>query len=302
MKLNAGKRILMFFHWLFSLLICAAFAAYIIKPDWAMGIYDRVTGNLASTQVMIIGIAILAIYVILTVVQACIIFHRARREDRGFITVDSSDSGRVRIAVSAIEQMVRQSVTSIDGITDMRIGIENKDDAIGININATLQNGAHVPTITMNMQRAIRQFVEMNCGVAVRSVSISINAVASAGEGGRWRGRRKDGVKPADMPMPAYAPVSEAAKEPIVPASEPQNEPEPEPVYVPTTEPEPEPEIEPMDEGTPAEPIPEAEAEAEEDFIPDPQPIVLHFDHLPRQTDEAPTEEPDETEIAGEEQ
>ena len=29
MKLNAGKRILMFFHWLMSLLICAAFAAYL---------------------------------------------------------------------------------------------------------------------------------------------------------------------------------------------------------------------------------------------------------------------------------
>ena len=36
MKLNAGKRILMFFHWLFSLLICVAFAAYIVKPDWTL--------------------------------------------------------------------------------------------------------------------------------------------------------------------------------------------------------------------------------------------------------------------------
>ena len=114
------------------------------------------TGGLTQTQVMIIGIAVLALFTILTVVQACLIFHRGKRADRGFITVDSSDTGRVRIAVPAIEQMVRQSVTSIDGINDMKIDIESMDDAIGINIAATLQNGCHVPTVTMNMQQAIR--------------------------------------------------------------------------------------------------------------------------------------------------
>ena len=110
----------------------------------------------------------------------------------------------------------------------------------------------------------------------------------------------QESAAPEPEDMPGTNPNALIQGEPVEPAS--AEEPAPEPVYGPTTEPEPEPEIEPMDEGTPAEPIPEAEAEAEEDFIPDPQPIVLHFDHLPRQTDEAPTEEPDETEIAGEEQ
>ena len=231
MKLNAGKRILMFFHWLMSLLICAAFAAYLIKPEFVKDLFGKVTGGLNSTQIMIIGIALLAIYVLLAVVQACIIFHRRKRADRGFITVDSSDTGRVRIAISAIEQMVRQSVYNIDGISDMKIGIENADDAININIIATIVNGSHVPTITMNMQRAIRQFVEMNCGVAVRSVSISINNGASAGEGQKHRrGRKAEQAAPA--PMPAYeppvqtaAPAYEPAAEPVAPAYEPPVQP-----------------------------------------------------------------------------
>ena len=283
MKLNAGKRILMFFHWLFSLLICAAFAAYIIKPDWTMNLYDRVAGSLAPTQVMIIGIAILAIYVILAVVQACIIFHRAKRADRGFITVDSSDSGRVRIAVSAIEAMVRQSVISIDGINDMRIAIENRDDAIGINIAAVLQNGCHVPTITMNMQRAIRQFVEMNCGVAVRSVSISINAVASPGEGGRRWGRRRDDARLPDV-TPAPAPVNPIPDIPEAPV---------------TAEHAPEPEPEPAEEapatGTAVE-------ESEPAFIPDPEPIRLHFDHLPQEPEEVNDGDAEAPEIPDEEE
>lgn len=276
MKLNAGKRILMFFHWLLSLLICAAFAAWIIAPEWATGLYNRVFGRLSATQVMIVGIAILAIYVLLTVVQACIIFHRGKRYDRGFITVDSSDTGRVRIAVSAIEQMVRQSVISIDGLSDMKIGIDSRDDAIGINIAASLQNGCHVPTVTVNMQRAIRQFVEMNCGVAVRSVSISINAVTAAPDAGRRWGRRKDDVKGAEPPAayapvtPAYPPVAEPVAEPAESAAE--------AVAAPAEEPA-------------AEPAVSAEPEDEPAFIPDPEPIRLHFDHLPETPDNDAAEE-----------
>ena len=220
MKLNAGKRVLMFFHWLLSLLLCAAFAAYIIRPEFVRGLYQRVTAGLTSTQVMVIGIAILAIYTVLAVVQASMIFHRGRRADRGFITVDSSDAGKVRIAVSAIEQMVRQSVHSIDGIADMKIAIENLDDAIGINIASTIIGGSHVPTITMNMQRAIRQFVEMNCGVAVRSVSININSVAGTADGQKKRrGKRGDFTPVAQPPV-----QPQSAPEPAPVAAEPMSE------------------------------------------------------------------------------
>ncbi|MBQ6375253.1 MAG: alkaline shock response membrane anchor protein AmaP [Clostridia bacterium] len=230
MKLTAGKRVLMFFHWLLSLLTCAAFAFYIIKPELIKGLFDSTLGRLGSTKAAVIGIAALAIYTLLSALLGYVIFHRGKREERDFITVDASDTGRVRIAVSAIEQMVRQSVNSIDGISDMKISIENADDAIIINIVATIVNGSHVPTITMNMQRAIRQFVEMNCGVAVRSVSISINSVANAEEPQKRLLRRRDrasqkrhvdaqpvGVQAAtvapeeDIPAAPYAPDTDEA-------------------------------------------------------------------------------------------
>ena len=232
MKLNIGKRILMFFHWLLSLLGCAALAAYLIRPELVREWYGKAVSRLGlgDNQIMIIGIALLAVYTVLTVAQACIIFHRNRRADRGFITVDASDTGRVRIAISAIEQMVRQSVHSIDGIADMKIGIENADDAIVINIIASIVNGSHVPTITMNMQRAIRQFVEMNCGVAVRSVFISINNVTTSGDSPKRR-RGKHGEAAAVPAAPAVEPASHDYAE--IPKEEPpraETEPEVRPI------------------------------------------------------------------------
>lgn len=243
----------MFFHWLLSLLGVAALAVYVIWPEFIMKYYNQLLSVLGEQKLRIIGIALLAVYAILAVAQAILIFKRYRRADRGFITVDSSDSGKVRIAIGAIEHMVRQSVTNIDGITEMKIGIENQDDAIGIGVNASIVNGSHVPTITMNMQRAIRQFVETNCGVAVRSVSITINNVVNQLDipKRRRRGKAVEPVSPAAAvaavtddddvvmdsdefkptvvtPVPAYQPPVAEEPEPV---DEPAVEAEPEPVY-----------------------------------------------------------------------
>ena len=281
MKLTAGKRVLMFFHWLLSALICAAFVAYLVKPEFVMDLYNRVTGKLTPSEVMIIGIALLAIYVILAVAQLFLIFRRGRRGDRGFITVDSSETGRVRIAVSAIEQMVRQSVTEIEGIHEMKVNIASDDDAIKIDIAAIIVGGSHVPTITVNMQRSIRQFVEMNCGVAVRSVSISINSVTALQEGkGRW-GRGKHENKPvmpapevvnASRPVESYAPPETSAAPMETPPTVSLEKPvEAAPVYVPEA---------PVEPKTPE--VPEG-----------PAPIRLTLDYAPAYESEEASEAPE---------
>ena len=279
----------MFFHWLLSALVCAAFAAYLIKPDFVMGLYNRVTGRLTPSEVTVIGIALLAIYVILAVAQLFLIFRRGRRGDRGFITVDSSDNGRVRIAVSAIEQMVRQSVTEIEGIHEMKVNIASDDDAIKIDIAAIIVGGSHVPTITMNMQRSIRQFVEMNCGVAVRSVSISFNSVTAIQESkGRW-GRGKHDIKNAPV---TPAPEAVNASRPVEShtASEVNYAPVEQPAPVALEKP-----VEPAPVYTP-EPIEVSERveTPEESGTPEgPAPIRLTLDYEPAYGEEEASEGPE---------
>ena len=79
MKLNAGKRVLMFFHWLLSLLICAGLVAYLVFPEYVMPIYEKLVSSIGLLNMKIIGAAILAIYLILAIVQICMILRRRRR-------------------------------------------------------------------------------------------------------------------------------------------------------------------------------------------------------------------------------
>ena len=197
---NAGKRILMLIHWLLSLLICAALAVCVIAPGFVASICNGLRAAIGPVWMWVVGIVLLLIYAALAALQLMLILGRRRHDERGFITVDSGDDSRVRIAVSALEQMVRQSVRNIDGITDMKIDIESQDDAIDIGINASIASGSHVPTLTSNIQRSVRQYVEINCGVSVHMVSVSIDAVTGQPEGSHRR--RLGWTKQAAAPQP----------------------------------------------------------------------------------------------------
>ena len=225
MKLTVGKRVVMIAHSVLSILLCIALALRLILPGFVEGLLSRLEASMGTVGYRVMCVALLVITAALAVAQLLFAIGRSKeRAERGFINVESGDTGRVRIAVSAIEQMVRQSVRGIDGINDMKINIEGQDDAISIAVNAVVISGSHVPTLTRNMQRSIRQFVEVNCGVAVSTVSISIDAVTAQSEGIRQRIRGFKAGK--GFGAKKDAPVQAACEEPIVEA-EPVATPEP---------------------------------------------------------------------------
>lgn len=211
MKFNFGKRLVLFLHLLLSLLICALLVAVCISPQIVAEIASLINSLVGASVAEIVGIVALVIYALLAAMALMTIFGgRGKRSERGFITVDSSESGRTRIAVGAVDQMIRQAVRSVEGITEMKASIINNQDAIAISCNVGITSGVHVPTVTMNIQRAIRSYIEFNCGVAVSEVSVSVHSMEDAESG---RGRKKGKIVPPApaAAVPVYAPVQESA-------------------------------------------------------------------------------------------
>lgn len=211
MKLNFGKKLVLFLHWLLSLIVCALAAALCFVPEitrsWLQA-FDQLIGGWGD----IAGIAALALYVLLAVLSVAFIFsNKKKRVDRNFITVDNNEAGRTRIAIAAVDQMVRQAVRGVEGIVDLKCSITNLEDAININAAVSIVGGAHIPTVTMNIQRAVRSYIELNCGVAVREVCVSVNALENAEEGSRKRGRGHASAAPAPAAIQEYEPVAAPA-------------------------------------------------------------------------------------------
>lgn len=214
MKLNFGKRLVLFLHWLLSLIVFALVVLWCVAPQIATDIPEIINRVIGAGMAEIAGIAAAVVYVLLAVLSVAFIFTRDKKKgDRGFITVDSSEAGRTRIAIGAVEQMIRQAVRCVDGIADMKANIINNEDSISINTSVAIVSGAHVPTVTMNIQRAIRNYIELNCGVGVREVSVSVHSLENAEEGGK-HGRRKGSA--GNVPVsPVYQPVEEPKQESV---------------------------------------------------------------------------------------
>ena len=215
MKLNFGKRLLLFIHWLLSLIACVLLVLKCMLPNFADDIAEFVNAAVGAGIAEILSYALLGVYVLISIFTLVLIFSRdKKRSDRGLITVDASESGKTRVSVAAVEQMIRQAVRGVDGIAEMKCGIVNQDDAISINANVTLVTGAHVPSVTMNMQRAIRGYIELNCGVAVREICVNVNSVESSADGKR----SKKNQAPAAAPAPEMPAESAPAAEPVIEA------------------------------------------------------------------------------------
>lgn len=222
MKLNFGKKLLLFAHWLFSLAACALAVILCVWPERAAGFFSSMHALMGKTESDVLGIALLVVYLLLSAGVVLLIFSDARnRGERGFITVDSSDAGRTRIAIGAVAQMIRQATRGVEGIAEMKTRIESGQDAINISADVTIQAGAHVPTVTMNIQRAIRSYIELNCGVAVREVCVNVHALEAGAESGR-RGRRGNSESPAPAWQPPAAEAPQSA--PVMEAAEPEAE------------------------------------------------------------------------------
>lgn len=282
MKLNIGKRLVLLLHWVLSLIAAAMAVMYCVWPETIHGLLDQLNALIGLRKTQIIGIAALAVYVILAVLSALILFSGSgKKRQRGMITVDSSEAGKTRIAVGAVEQMIRQAVRGVDGITEMKSGIINHEDSISINTHVSVANGAHVPTVTMNIQRAIRSYIELNCGVAVREVGVNVHSVEGPSEAGRRMGRKiaAEPVHASPKQEPAYEPPKQETVY-TAPKQEPVYElPKREPVYA-------APEIRPQAYETPAAPVEEVpapeepvmntETQEETDYFD--EPISLTFD------------------------
>lgn len=178
MKLSFWDRVLIVLFAILGIAFTACLGLRVYGYD-IMG--DFVTRlNVATPYGDYIALAIALLIALTGVLVIVFMFRRdGRGRDRAFVVIDSSDKGRVRIAMSAIEQMVRQAVGPTEGSGDLKINVHNEEDAISISVDMSVAAGVHVPTVTLNMQRDIREYVEMNCGIAVRGVSVTIHSVTA---------------------------------------------------------------------------------------------------------------------------
>lgn len=125
-------------------------------------------------RLIVIGLCVI---VVLLGVFTVVVITPSRKKKNATITLVSEDGGAVRVALPAIREMAAQAMKGVDGLKGSDIEIGATQDSVTVKVVMDVLGSVHVPTLTANLQHAIRRRIQKNCGVEVSDVTIVVNSV-----------------------------------------------------------------------------------------------------------------------------
>ena len=150
---------------------------------------------------------------------------RLRYKKNEFI-VQQTENGEIRIAVRAIENLVRKCTDMHDEIEVSALRISSHRDGVSVDLKASTPNNISIPLAVESLQKQIKQYIVVSTGVSVRDVRVAIvntkadMKVASPYEVGKADAEEKPEKKAAHERVfePEREPQPEPAQEPEAPA------------------------------------------------------------------------------------
>lgn len=279
MKMKFINRLLLALYALVWLLALVCVALGFLAPGVFQPVLDLIKQALSA--IPFLPYILLGVMAVWSIGMFLLAFKREKRGDKGNVALQNTENGAVNVTVGALETLVKEAIGHSDEVLELKSQVVNHEDSITVLVRMVLSSTAHIPNVTMLMQRNIKRFIEEFSGIAVREVIITVTEVRSPEPAAKKRGL-KNGKAPESIMAPA-APLPARQEEPETPAALPVNEPVAQaPVQEPVVE-------------TPV-PEPVVEVPAQEPVIeqPAPEPAVEEPAEEPEQTltVELPDEEP----------
>ena len=212
MKTGFLDRVLIY---LFSL-IAACLAVLVALRAFGLDLVETFFEGLSAAAPGILWKLIvsgLAAMVVLLAVYAMVVVTPSRKKKSAFVTLNADENGQVRVALPAIRELAMQALRGVAGSEDAEIRVYEDADAISVAVNMNVTSDVHVPTVTMNLQRAIKEHIQKSCGVSVRNVTVVVDSVLPAPAGAPFAPAAYPEPERETSPQPAPIEAAESAPE-----------------------------------------------------------------------------------------
>ena len=207
------------------------------------------TGYWTVRRIVVIGMGALE------VIGSLLLFSipgRIRYKRKDFI-IQQTDNGEIRIAVKAIENLVRKCTDTHEEINVSDMRVTNFRDGVGVNLKVSLPNNISIPLAVESLQKQIRQYLTVSSGITVKDVCVSVeNTSESMTSRSPYEVRNEaqekaekkpvherlfeDETEPAPLPAPQPAQEEAPAEAPAEEAQAPAEDAEPRPEEQPAQE------------------------------------------------------------------
>ena len=99
---------------------------------------------------------------------------RIRYKRKDFV-IQQNDSGEIRIAVKAIENLVRKCTDTHEEFNMTSLRVKNYKDGVVVDLKGTVPDNISIPLATESMQKQIRQYLTVSSGVNVKTVNVDLS-------------------------------------------------------------------------------------------------------------------------------
>ena len=220
MKKSFWDKVLMFLYVLITLAFGICMALQSFGVDLLGGMFAGIERGAGRFLTVLVGLGLGAIVVLLSAYMVMALFCKGKkRVPASFVSVNSDDGAQVHMSLAALSQMARQAIGRVPEAKELKVSVTSEDNEVSVKVELILKASAHVPTVTKNMQKSIRNSLETNCGVTVRDVEIVVSALSGSDIKPAWKkprwmagsgaGRKETGRVEAVAAQEAAAPVPE---------------------------------------------------------------------------------------------
>ena len=140
--------------------------------------YALMTNGLLINSVILIAVALVMLLIALRIIYAAC----ARKAPAAPTTVllKTTDSGSIRIAISAIDSMVQRSARNAASVRDVvsRV-ITTPNEELAIQLRVTFAPDTELSAATVKVQDDVREYVQKHAGVPVQEVQVLVDAVGN---------------------------------------------------------------------------------------------------------------------------
>ena len=167
MKIKLLDRILLFLGAVLSILTGAALIVTGLQ----------FTGVFAENVPLWVKIVCIAAGVLLMAYGGYVISipHRYSTKRKEFV-VQRTDSGELRIAVKAIENLVQKCIDLHEEIHLEKMDIINGREGVVVDLNISLANNISIPLAVASLQKQIKQYLVASSGIEVKEVRVSVES------------------------------------------------------------------------------------------------------------------------------
>jgi uncharacterized alkaline shock family protein YloU len=125
--------------------------------------------------------SLLIVSIVFLVISVRLFYLAVRRNQTQSPSIDlPSTNGNVSISIETIQNVALRASGKIKGLNELKARIQMKDSGLEIDLRTKIDGESSIPRITEDVQRIVKEQVELLTGIPVAKVSVYIANIVTA--------------------------------------------------------------------------------------------------------------------------